>query len=166
MPKVDWITWKTDPKEIINPDQIEEDINDCFSQYDSYMNSMVYEQLRSEISKGGLAKDAFNVSGISPANEMSNDIVNAIEEIKHTITTLKEDVRKVASEQKEIEKDQLIEAIEDKLAKEKILLENIETQEGIQDQIRKLGDNPNDIIAIIHDRIKKLTERLEIAKEL
>ena len=95
MPKVDWITWKTDPKEIINPDQIEEDINDCFSQYDSYMNSMVYEQLRSEMSKGGLAKDAFNVSGISPANEMSNDIVNAIEEIKQTINTLKEDVTPV-----------------------------------------------------------------------
>ena len=166
MSKVDWITWKTDPKESINPDKIEEDINDCFSQYDSYMNTMVYEQLRTEMTKGGLAKDAFNVSGISPANEMSSDILNAIEEIKQTMNTLKEDVRKLASEQKEIEKDQLVEAIEDKLEKEKVLLTNIENRKGIQEQIRKLGENPSDIVAIINDRIRKLTERLEIAKEL
>lgn len=166
MAKVDWITWKTDPKEIINPDKVEESIDECFRNYDSYMKAMIYEQLFNEMTKGGLTKDAFNVSGVHPANEMAVDIVYTIDEIKQTMRSLQATVKDATTKQKEIEKSQLIEAIEDKLQKEQVILKNIETSQGIRDQISKLGDNPEDIIAIIHDRIGKLNERLEVAKQL
>ena len=85
MSKVDWITWKTDPKEIINPEQVDKEILEYYQNYNSYMNPMIYEQLKNEVSKGGLNKDAFNVSGISPANEMAVDILNTIDDIKTTM---------------------------------------------------------------------------------
>ena len=166
MAKVDWITWKTDPNEIINPDKIEEEMNDYFKNYDSYMNSMIDEQLKDEMSKGGLTKDAFNVSGISPANEMASDIVRKIEEIKETMKSLQESIREAATTQKDIEKQQLIAAIEEKLNKEKVFLKTIESRTGIKSRIEELGENPDDIIYIINDRIKKLTERLDTAKSL
>lgn len=166
MAKVDWITWKTDPNEIINPDKIEEEMNEYFKNYDSYMNSMIDEQLKDEMSKGGLTKDAFNVSGISPANEMASDIVRKIEEIKETMKSLQDNIREAATTQKEIEKQQLITAIEDKLNKERVFLKTIESRTGIKSRIEELGENPDDIIYIINDRIKKLTERLDIAKSL
>ncbi len=166
MSKVDWITWKTDPKEIINPDKIEEEIDEYFGNYDSYMNSMVYEQLKTEMSNGGLAKDAFNVSGISPSNEMAEEIVNLIDEIKDTMQKVKNNVREITTKQKEIEKRQLIDAIEEKIKKEKIYLDSIENRKGLKDTISKIGSNPDDILSIINDRIRKLTERLEAAKSL
>lgn len=166
MSKVDWITWKTDPNEIIDPEKLDDEIGEYFQNYDSYMNSMIYEQLRTEMNRGGLTKDAFNISGISPANEMATDIINTIDEIQQTMKNLRNNVKEVATTQKEIEKQQLIEAIEDKLEKEKIFLKNIESRKGIKEQITKMGDNPDDIIYIINDRIKKLTERLDIAKSL
>ena len=42
MSKVDWITWKTDPKEIINPHTIEEDVNDFFHSYTIYEILRIY----------------------------------------------------------------------------------------------------------------------------
>ena len=166
MAKVDWITWKTDPKEIINPEKIEEKINDCYKNYDSYMKAMIYEQLYNEMTKGGLTKDAFNVSGIHPANEMAVDIVNTIDEIKYIMKSLLANVKEEASKQKEIEKDQLIQAIEEKIEKEKFILKNVESRKGLQEKIEELGNNPEDIKNVIHDRINKLTERLEMAKQL
>ena len=166
MSKVDWITWKTDPKEIIDPDKLDEEIGEYYHNYDSYVSSMVYDQLKAEMNRGGLTKDAFNISGISPANEMAVGIINLIDEIKQTMTNLRDNVKEVATSQKEIEKQQLIEAIEDKIEKEKIILKNIETRKGLKEQMTKLGDNPDDIVYIINDRIKKLTERLDIAKSL
>ena len=85
MSKVDWITWKTDPKEVINPDKIEEKINEQYQNYESYMNSMIYEQLQNEINGGGLSKDAFQITGISPANELATEIIKSIDEIKNTM---------------------------------------------------------------------------------
>ncbi len=166
MSKVDWITWKTDPSEIINPDKIEEEIDEYIGNYDSYMNSMVYEQIKTEMDNGGLTKDAFNVSGISPSNEMANDIVKLIEEIQETTQKLKDNVREATTKQKEIEKKQLIAAIEEKIRKEKVYLDSIENREGLKETISKIGSNPDDIINIINDRIRKLTERLEAAKSL
>ncbi|MBP5679273.1 MAG: hypothetical protein J6X28_05580 [Bacilli bacterium] len=166
MANVDWITWKTDPNEIINPDQIEEEINEYFNHYDSYMSSMIYEPLKEEMNQGGLSKDAFQISGISPAYEMAASILKEIEEIKTTMESLQKEIKESSQEQKEIEKQQLIDAIEDKLSKEKLFLKTIESRQGIQDQIKKLGEDPQDIIGIINDRIYKLTERLEVAKSL
>ena len=49
MAKVDWITWKTDPSEIINPNTISNKIADIYQDYNCYMNSTVYEGLNHEI---------------------------------------------------------------------------------------------------------------------
>ena len=166
MSKVDWITWKTDPKEIINPDKIEEEINEYYQTYDSYMNTMVYEQIKNEMNQGGLSPDAFNVSGISPANEMATEIVRLVDEIDDTMTKLKANIRDVATKQKEIEKKQLIKAIEEKIKSEEVILKNLETRKGMKEHIAKMGNNPDDIIYIINDRLKKLNERLEIARDL
>ena len=166
MSKVDWITWKTDPKEIINPDKLEEEIDEYYQSYDSYMNSMIYDQIKNEMSKGGLSRDAINISGISPAYEISASIITTIEEIQNTMKNLKSTVKDIASQQKEIEKQQLIEAIEEKLEKEKLFLKNIESRSGMKDQIKNIGDDPEDIITIIQDRIKKLQDRLDIARSL
>lgn len=166
MSKVDWITWKTDPKEIINPEEIDKEIMEYYHNYNSYMNPMIYEQLKNEVNKGGLTKDAFNVSGISPANEMAVDILNTIDDIKTTMTTLRENVRDITEKQKEVEKKQLIEAIEDKIKKEKVFLDSIEARDEIRNHITKMGENPDDIIYIINDRLRKLYERLEIAQSL
>ena len=39
MSKADWITWKTDPKEIINPEKLIEEIEEYYQNYESTMNS-------------------------------------------------------------------------------------------------------------------------------
>ncbi|MBR3210424.1 MAG: hypothetical protein IKF71_00605 [Bacilli bacterium] len=165
MSKVDWITWKTDPKEIINPKKIEEEINEYYHNYESYMNSMVYDQLYTEIKRGGLSKEAFHVSGISPANEMAIEIINAIDEIKETMKRLMDSVREVTANQKEIEKRQLIDAIEEKIEKEKKLLEAVDSNKDMSNPT-ETEKNKEDRKYIINDRIKKLYERLDIAKSL
>ena len=38
MSRVDWITWKTNPKDIIDPNIIENNIMENFKNYNSYMN--------------------------------------------------------------------------------------------------------------------------------
>ena len=166
MSKVDWITWKTDPKEIINPEEVDKEILEYYQNYNSVMNPMIYEQLKNEISKGGLNKDAFNVSGISPANEMAVDIINTIDDIATTMDNLRESILDITSTQKEIEKKQLIAAIKDKIKKEEVFLKNIEERAEIKNNIRAMGENPDDIIYIIKDRLKKLNERLDMAESL
>ena len=118
------------------------------------------------MSKGGLSRDAINISGISPAYEISASIITTIEEIQNTMKNLKSTVKDIASQQKEIEKQKLIEEIEEKLEKEKLFLKNIESRSGMKDQIKNIGDDPEDIITIIQDRIKKLQDRLDIARSL
>jgi len=156
MSKVDWITWKTDPKEVINPDKIEEKINEQYKNYESYMNSMIYEQLQNEINGGGLSKDAFQITGISPANELATEIIKSIDEIKNTMDRLKNNVRDVSTKQKELEKDQLIDAIEEKIEKEKEFLKNMNSKDN----------SDEDVKALTNDKIEKLQERLAAAKAL
>ena len=156
MSKVDWITWKTDPKEVINPDKIEEKINEQYQNYESYMNSMIYEQLQNEINGGGLSKDAFQITGISPANELATEIIKSIDEIKNTMDRLKNNVRDVSTKQKELEKDQLIDSIEEKIEKEKEFLKNMNSKDN----------SDEDVKALTNDKIEKLQERLAAAKAL
>ena len=72
---------------------------------------------------------------------------------------LQDTIQEVTSNQKSIEKKQLIAAIEDKISKEKVLLDNMSEKADKK-------DTSEDITYIINDRIKKLNERLEIAKSL
>ena len=162
MSKVDWINWKTDSKEIINPTKIKEELEEDYQQYDSYINTMVYEQLLNEIDKGGLTKDAFNISGISPANEIASEIINLIEEIKKEMEIIKNDVEDGTANQKEIEKQQLIDAIQEKIMKEKESLKQIEQEKEANQDNNDINDN----IYMIQYRIRKLQERLEVAQSL
>ena len=74
MSKVDWITWKTNPKDIINPDIIVNNIQDNFQNYNSYMNPVVYEQIKHEINTGILGKDKMIFMSDTPVNEMALEI--------------------------------------------------------------------------------------------
>ena len=119
MSKVDWITWKTDSKEIINPEKLTDKINDIYTDFNSYMNPVIYENIKYETINGGLDKSSINIMGATPANEMAINILNNIDEIKSTLENIKLQVENSSSEQKKIEKNQLITAIEDKIAEEK-----------------------------------------------
>ena len=168
MAKVDWITWKTDISEIINPDKILENLNDLFNDYNCYMNSVVYEELNHEVTVGGLDKYSLNIVGTSPANETALNILNRIDGIKTTIENLKNKVYNSAVEQKNIEKQQLINCIEEKiLEEEKILSNTVSLRERISTNTEIVDINTvNDIIEITNEKINKLKERLELAKSI
>lgn len=164
--KVDWITWKTETKEIINPAKVQEELDACFQEFNQYITPLVYDQLKDEMRNGGLSRDAFNISGVSPAYEMALDIVAKIDEVKETFKELKEYVEASLEEQRKIEKKQLIDEIQKNIDKEKIILDSVKSSQGVKQHICNMGENPEDIIYIISDRIRKLKERLELAKNL
>jgi hypothetical protein len=143
MSKVDWITWKTDSSEIINPAKLTDKINDLYTDFNSYMNPVIYENIKYETINGGLDKSSINIMGSTPANEMAINILNNIDEMKSTLENIKLHVENLASEQKEIEKNQLINAIEEKIEEEK---------SSSKETTNK--------------RIKSLEARLELAKTL
>ena len=119
MSKVDWITWKTNPEEIIKPNSLEDKITDEYNNYSSYMYPNIYENIRNEVLNGGLDKQSLNILGESPANEMAINILNNIDEIKSIIENLKTQINEKLDEQKGIEKTQLINDLEDKILEEK-----------------------------------------------
>ena len=166
MSKVDWITWKTDPKEILSVEKVEGKMLECFQEYNTYMNPVIYEQIKHEVKLGGLDKESLNIMGVTPANEMGVEILNCIDEIKTVYDNLKENILEQAKEQKESEKQQLIKAIEEKINIEESLLNKIVSSENIKKELINLGEKPEDIVDIIHNRLKRLNERLEIAKSI
>ena len=119
MSKVDWITWKTNPEEIIKPNSLVDKITDEYNNYSSYMYPNIYENIRNEVLNGGLDKQSLNILGESPANEMAINILNNIDEIKSIIENLKTQINEELDEQKGIEKTQLINDLEDKILEEK-----------------------------------------------
>lgn len=166
MSKVDWITWKTNPKEIINPNIIVENIENNFSDYNEYMSPLIYDQIKNEIENGILGKDKIAITGDTPLNKIAVDIINKIEDIKYTIATLEKNAKKSSETQKHIEKEQLIQEITKKIEYEQSTLNKVITSEGMRNHIRNSGGIPEDVIYILEDRINKLKERLEIASSL
>lgn len=166
MAKVDWITWKTSPEEIINPDIIENNIHDVFQNYNTYMNPVVYEQIKHEINTGILGKDKMIFMSDTPVNEMALEILSKIDEIKSTVDNLVTNVKKSTTEQKQIEKKQLINEIEMKIKNEEETLNSVMINDNMKSKIIDMGGNPNDVVYIIEDRINKLKERLEAARSL
>jgi len=166
MAKVDWITWKTSPEEIINPDIIENNIHDVFQNYNTYMNPVVYEQIKHEINTGILGKDKMIFMSDTPVNEMALEILSKIDEIKSTVDNLVTNVKKSTTEQKQIEKKQLINEIEMKIKNEEETLNSVMINDNMKSKIIDMGGNPNDVVYIIEDRINKLKERLEAARTL
>lgn len=166
MAKVDWITWKTNPEEIINPEKVLRQIQENYQKYNSYMNPLVYEQIKYEINKGGLGKESLDIMGITPANEMALGIIDKIDEIKNVFDNLQEEIMDAVTEQKSIEKAQLIKAIEEKKANECQLLDSVINDEAVRNHITDIGGSIEDVIYLLNYRINKLNERLEIAKSL
>lgn len=119
MSKVDWITWKTDVTDIINPEKVIDSVTDSYNEFNSYMNPVIYENLKYEVINGGLDKSSINILGHSPANEMALNILNNIDEIKSIIENLKLQIENATEEQKKKEKDQLVNALDTKIEEEK-----------------------------------------------
>lgn len=166
MSKVDWITWKTDPSEIIDPKDIENKIDNSFYDYNTYIHPIVYEQIKYELNDGGLTKNSFNIMGKSPARKLAKEIIEDIDIIEKTINNMRSVLSDQALEQRKIEKNQLITSIEKKIESEKIILRSVNTNIDIKNHIVNIGGNPEDVIDIVNNRIKQLNERLEIAKRL
>jgi hypothetical protein len=166
--KVDWITWKTDTKDIINPETIKEKILEDYMNYNTYMTSVVYEGLNYELTRGGLNQSTFSINGLSPANEVGKEIINKIDEIKVKVNNIIDEAYTKAKEQKAIEKKQLIKAIDEKLnEEEKILNNTINAREKFNNSnLSALCKELDESIEYTTLRIKRLKERLDLANSL
>ena len=77
-------------------------------------------------------------------------------------------IKSSTEEQKKLEKNDLIKAIEDKIAEEKKILDNTEllkSRISMSNQVVSI-EEVEEIIKISHDKINRLQERLEIAKNI
>lgn len=163
MNKLEWITWKTEESELINPEKIVEILQEKYQDYNAYMNPIVNENIKYEVINGGLNKDAFIMNDRSPATEVANKIMSDIEEVKDMTESLIESVRQDAIEQRKIEVNQLISKIEEKIDKDKRLIENskIAQQKYIQSSLSATSESIQTIIDITQRRINLLTKKLE-----
>ena len=163
MIRLDWITWKTEESELINPEEIVEKLKDRFQDYNSYMNPVVNENIKHEVEAGGLNKNAFIINDRSPANEVANKIMSDIQEVKDMTNALIESVRLEAQEQRKREVNQLVLKIEEKIEKDKKLIENSKDvqQKYLQSSLEETSENIQTIIEITRKRINLLTRKLE-----
>lgn len=163
MIRLDWITWKTEESELINPEEIVEKLKVRFQDYNSYMNPVVNESIKYEVENGGLNKNAFIINDRSPANEVANKIISDIQEVKDMTNALIESVRLEAQEQRKREVNQLILKIEEKIEKDKKLIENSKDvqQKYLQSSLEETSENIQTIIEITRKRINLLTRKLE-----
>ena len=162
MSKVDWITWNTDPKEILNPNEIVEKITMGYQDYNNFVTSRITENLKKEMETGGLNRISLNVYGNSPAYEKTTNILNHMNEITILFDSFKKRLKT------SLEKSQLIQAIEEKISEEKKKLDNTEllkNRVSTSNQSISL-EQVEEIIQGCRDRIERLQEKLEVAKEL
>ncbi len=163
MNKLDWITWKTEESEIINPEQTVETLKEKFLSYNSYMNPVVNETIKHEVLHGGLNKEVFTINGKSPATEVGNKILSDIQEVKDMTIALIENIRMDAESQRKIEKQQLILKIEEKIEKDKKLIKNSQEAQ-LKYKETPLSDTSESIQTIIdltQKRIRQLEEKIE-----
>ena len=168
MAKVDWITWKTESKDIIDSEKILEEINNKIAKYNTYTDLIINEGLQYEIGQGGLTEDALILNGVSPAHEKALEIMNNLEEIQNLIHSLNNKIKTSVEDQRQIEKQQLIEAIQTKIEEEEKVKNNtvsfnnkLQTKNPIIDKTAV-----EDIIETTNQRINQLKEKLEIVKAM
>lgn len=168
MSKVDWITWNTNPEEILNPDKVLTEIELLFRDYNMYMNAVVYESINHEMKFGGLDENSLTIQGINPAHNKANEIVTKINNIKEEMEQLKSIIRRDLVYQKIIEKQQLIDCLEDKMEEEEKKLENtLLVKEKINPKNSYISlEEVEDIIELTRERIRRIKEKLERAKEI
>ena len=167
MAKVDWITWKTNKDEIINPNAILNKVNDRVDD-NNLINNRIKDILTSEVYRGGLDCNSLSIMGTSPANEKAKKIINNINDMQNIMDRIKENIYTSTQEQKKIEKEELIESIQTKLLEEEKILNNKLSIREKLDSINTLLSKRelDSIIESSNDRINKLKERLDSAKSL
>ena len=168
MAKVDWITWKTDTNDIIKPSKSTERINNLITDCDKYINNIIYDSLTHEMKTGGLDRDSLNIVGVSPAYERADKIIDITNNIRELLNNLQNNIFTSTQEQKTIEKQQLIEAIQKKIEEEKRILE---TTNILKDKVQAGSNVVNiqevlNIISLTEEKIKRLNQRLERAKAI
>ena len=166
MKKLEWITWKTEESELINPEELVEKLKERFQDYNAYMNPVVNESLKYEVAQGGLNKEAFVMNGRSPATEVANKIMSDIVEVKEMTEALIESIRLDALEQRKREVHQLVLKIEEKIEKDKRLIENSKEaqQKYIQSSSPETSESIQTVIYLTQKRINLLMNKLESIK--
>lgn len=163
MNKLEWITWKTEESELINPNEVVEKLKDKFQDYNSYMNPVINEGMKYEVNHGGLSKEAFIINDRSPANEVANKIISDIQEVKDLTNSLIESVRLDAEEQRKKEVNQLVIKIEEKIKKDKRLIENSKEAQKkyLETSSLETYESIQTIINITQNRIETLKRKIE-----
>ena len=167
MAKVDWITWKTETNEIIDSEKVNNTLNKSVTDMNSILDT-VYNNVKTEVDKGGLDTESLNLNGESPSNVVANKVLKNIEDIRAIVNRLNNKVNNQVLEQKKIEKEQLISSIEEKIKEQENILSNTE---ALRDRITPDNNmvNANEVNNVINntrEKIKMLYERLEKAKAI
>lgn len=167
MSKVDWITWKTNPNEVIKYEKVKEKLAPHFQELND-INILIQEELNLEMKSGGLSLEALNIEGTSPAHEQALKIIKDVEEIEDSIEKINKKIQETVEEQKEIEKRQLVDAINTKIEEEEKIKNTttILNNKLLQDSTVMEKRETEDIINNIEERIKLLKEKLEIANSI
>ena len=167
MAKVDWITWKTNTDEIINIEKVNNMLDKDIADLNNIIDN-VYDNIKSEVDKGGLNSDSLSLNGESPSNVMANNILNNITEIRTIINNLSNKMSNQVLEQKKIEKEQLVTTIEEKIKEQERILENTEL---LRNRISAGSDvvnmnDVNNVISSTKEKLEMLYDRLEKAKAI
>lgn len=168
MAKVDWINWKTDTNEIIKPLKSTERITNLINDCDKYINNIIYESIIHEMKSGGLDRESLNIVGVSPAYERADRIIDITNNIRESLNDLQNNIFTSTQKQKEIEKQQLIEAIQKKIEEETKILE---TTNILKEKLQTGSNVVNiqevlNIISLTEEKIKRLHQRLERTKTI
>ena len=166
MAKVDWISWRTDPSEIVNPERIDKKISEAFQNYHSYMKTFVSEEIRNDILVGGLSRESYSVSGSFPLYDKACEILDKIEKIDSSIYSFRENIMRCLEEEKKIEKDELIQAISLKIFEDEEILKKAKDGFVVDSDLLSVGMSRDDFIFSLDERIHKLYEKLDEAKSL
>ena len=167
MAKVDWITWKTDTKELINTHKVELNLSRKIAELNNITNN-VYNNVKLEIDKGGLSEDALDISGESPNNIIGNELLKRIDNIKLLTDKLKRKINTQVFEQKNIEKEQLIAAVENKIKEQEKILENtISLKDKLTADNNLISiSEVESVIDSTNEKLTMLRGRLEQAKTI
>ncbi len=167
MAKVDWITWKTNTDEIINIEKVNNLLDKDIADLNNIIDN-VYDNIKSEVDKGGLNSDSLSLNGESPSNVMANNILNNITEIRTIINNLSNKMSNQVLEQKKIEKEQLVTTIEEKIKEQERILENtklLRNRISAGSDVVNMND-VNNVISSTKEKLEMLYDRLEKAKAI
>lgn len=165
---LDWITWKTNVEELINPQDIIEKIEEEYINYNVHMNPLIYEEIKYEVLNGGLDNKSFILSDATPIHSLSIETLNKIDSIRDKFEDLKNRIALKLNNIRSSEKEKLLLEINNKLKKEQSLVNNSNTAIEKYKSMNQLEmvESLNNIINVSNKKIKELTEKKEIVEKL